>query len=96
MDASADATALIPWELVGTITPPGLLSLVIIMILTGRLIPKATYDAAQRARDQWQRTAEMLRETNQVQAQTIEKQTSVGDTVIKVMSSLQKGGGEET
>lgn len=78
------------WAVIGALTPPGLLGLAIWLILTGRLVPKAMYDVILKSRDDWQSAAEKLRETNSVQARTIEKQEVVGDSFIKIMTSIQE------
>lgn len=79
----------IPWATIGGFTPYGLLMLAIWLILTGRLVPKNLYEVMVRAKDHWRDAAETLKETNAVQARTIEKQTTVGESVIKVMGAVQ-------
>jgi hypothetical protein len=78
-----------PWAVIGALTPSGLLGLAMWLVLTGRLIPKSMYDVMVEAKNHWRNTAETLKETNSVQARTIEKQTAVGDSVIKVMGAVQ-------
>lgn len=79
----------ITWQALGGLTPYGLLMLAIWLILTGRLVPKNLYEVMVRAKDHWRDAAETLKETNAVQARTIEKQTMVGESVIKVMGAVQ-------
>lgn len=79
----------IPWQSLGGLTPYGLLMLAIWLILTGRLVPKNIYDVMVKAKEHWRDAAETLKETNAVQARTIEKQTMVGESVIKVMGAVQ-------
>lgn len=87
----------IPWASLGSLTPYGLLMLAIWLILTGRLVPKNLYEVMVRAKDHWRDAAETLKETNAVQARTIEKQTMVGESVIKVMGAVQEArDGEST
>lgn len=78
-----------PWAALGSLTPYGLLMLAIWLILTGRLVPKNLYEVMVRAKDHWRDAAETLKETNAVQARTIEKQAMVGESVIKVMGAVQ-------
>lgn len=85
----------ITWATIGELTPYGLLMLAILLILTGRLVPRNTYQAMERAKEHWRDTATKNAETINVQAQTIEKQTTIGDTVEKVMSAIQTAGGGE-
>jgi hypothetical protein len=40
----------IPWE---ALTPPVLLGLAVLLLLTGRLIPRRTYDDMRQDRDHW-------------------------------------------
>ncbi|ASN38988.1 hypothetical protein CGQ24_08155 [Arthrobacter sp. 7749] len=80
----------IPWSALGVLTPSTLLGLAIWLILTGRLVPKSLYDVMVKAKEHWRSAAETLKETNAVQARTIEKQTMVGESVIKVMGAVQQ------
>lgn len=80
----------VPWEFLGGLTPPALLGLAVWLILTGRIVPKATYESMERSRDHWQETALKSVETIAVQARTIEKQTVIGDTATKVMDAVQE------
>ncbi|EMQ98333.1 hypothetical protein [Paeniglutamicibacter gangotriensis] len=64
--------------------------LAIWLILTGKLIPRSMYDVMVTAKKEWKDAAETLRETNAVQAQTINKQQMVGESVIKVMGAVQE------
>ncbi|GAA1498817.1 hypothetical protein [Paeniglutamicibacter kerguelensis] len=67
--------------------------LAIWLILTSQLVPKSIYDVMVRAKEHWRDAAETLKETNAVQARTIEKQTMVGESVIKVMGAARDGDG---
>lgn len=80
----------IPWAAIGAITPSSLLLLSVWMILTGRLVPRYLYEVMVKAKDHWRETAETLKDTNSVQASTIEKQTVVGASVIKVMGAIDE------
>lgn len=66
-----------------------LVALVIVSLFRGWLIPKVHYQNVVKRADILQSTIDDLMETNAVQARTIDKQTVVGDTVIRVMSAVQ-------
>lgn len=51
----------------GVLTPSALLSIVVLMILTGRLIPRRTYDDMMHDRDEW-RAAHRISETARVES----------------------------
>lgn len=74
--------------------PWALLTLVIATVLTsllkGWLIPKIHYEYIVKRSEAQQGTIDKLSETNSVQARTIDKQTAVGDTVVRVMTSVQE------
>lgn len=53
-----------PFEVVGTLSIPGLLGLAVWMILTGRLIPRRTYDEMVKDRDHWRAVAETSTKQN--------------------------------
>ena len=80
----------VPWQALGVLTPSSLLGLAIWLILTGKLVPKSLYDVMVDAKNHWRSAAETLKDTNAVQARTIEKQTTVGESVIKVMDAVQE------
>lgn len=75
-----------------------LVALVIVAIFRGWLSPKPHVDFLERRIEADADTIKTLTETNSVQARTIDKQTAVGDTVVKVMSSVQdaREGSEAT
>lgn len=85
----------IPWSSVLDISASGLLVVVVIMILRGDLVPIRFYRSILEQKEHWREAAEKLRETNAVQAKTIEKQTIVGDTFVKVMSAVQQATDDE-
>lgn len=62
---------------------------VIVALLRGWLVPKVHYDTVVALMNEWRTTALQVTETNSVQARTIEKQTAVGETVVRVMSTVQ-------
>lgn len=80
----------IPWAAIGALTPSGMLMLAVWLILTGRIVPKSTYEVMVKARDDWQATAEKKQEIIHTQAETIRDQAVVSETVAKVMSAVQE------
>lgn len=73
--------------------PWALLILVVALVLTslfrGWIIPKIHYDFIVKRSEAQQGTIEKQSETISVQARTIDKQTAVGDTVVRVMTAVQ-------
>lgn len=74
--------------------PWALLILVVALNLTalfrGWIIPKIHYDFIVKRSEAQQGTIEKQSETISVQARTIDKQTAVGETVVRVMSGVQE------
>lgn len=77
----------------GELTGWGIVGLVVLLIVFGRLVPRGTFRALERERDHWRAASETLRDTNAVQARTIEKQLVVGETVERVMGAVQSSHG---
>lgn len=67
-----------------------LATLNVVGIFRGWVVPKPFYDLAVKRGDALQETADTQRETISTQSQTILKQTAVGDTVVRVVSSIQE------
>jgi hypothetical protein len=70
-----------------------LITLVAFMILSvfrGWIVVKLHYDTLLARCTAAEAAVTRLTETNAVQARTIEKQTAVGDTVVRVMNSVQQ------
>lgn len=88
-----------PWTVIGGLTPSALLSIVVVLILTGHLVPRSTYRELHDQKKHWRDAAEKLRETNHVLTKTVEKQEVTSDTIIRVMGSVQdanhQDGGEK-
>jgi hypothetical protein len=79
-----------------------LTALVIISFFRGWIHPKSAVDFLQKRIETQDGIISTqaghistLTATNSVQAQTIDKQTAVGDTVVKVMSSVQAARAEQ-
>lgn len=68
----------------------GLLALVVILILSGRLVPKSTLDAQKKETDYWRETFFKSQETNQVLANALSEITESARTQDQVMKSIQK------
>ena len=66
-----------------------LVASVVVAFLRGWIVPKVHYDTVVALMNDWRDTALKLSDTNSVQARTIDKQTAVGDTVVRVMSTVQ-------
>lgn len=80
----------IPWAAIGALTPSGMLMLAVWLILTGRIVPKSTYEVMVKARDDWQAAASKNQETIHTQAETIRDQAVVSETAAKVMTAVQE------
>jgi len=80
----------IPWSVIGGLTPSALLSIVVLLILTGKIVPKSTYDAMVQSKEHWRDTAEKRQETNHTLARAVDKQQIASDTIIKTMHALQE------
>ena len=79
----------IPWTALGNLSPAAMLMLAVWLILTGRIIPKSTYDVMVKGRDSWQETAQKKQEIIRTQSETIREQMVVNETVTKIMTSIQ-------
>ena len=80
----------IPWEIIGTLTPPGLLGIAVWLILTGRIVPRSTYETMVQMKETWRDAATKKDEIIHTQAETIRDYSVVGETVAKVMSAVQE------
>ena len=75
-----------------------LVAFVLIAIFRGWIVVKLHYDTLTTRVELAEATVATLTATNSVQAQTIQRQTAVGETVVKVMTSVQdaRTQGEQT
>ncbi|QRQ79185.1 hypothetical protein [Glutamicibacter protophormiae] len=80
----------IPWAAIGALTPSGMLMLAVWLILTGRIVPKSTYEVMVKARDDWQSTAQKKQEIIHTLAETVREQSVVSQTAAKVMTAVQE------
>lgn len=58
-------------------------------LFRGWVVPKSFYDLLVKRADHLEATVDNQRETIALQAKTIDKQTAIGNTVVRVMSSVQ-------
>lgn len=80
----------IPWAAIGGLTPSGLLILAVWLVLTGRIVPKSTYDTMCNAKEAWKDSSIKKDEIIHTQAETIRDYSVVGETITKVMSAVQE------
>lgn len=67
-----------------------LVAFVLVSIVRGWLVVRLHYDAAIKRAETAEAALAKVNDVNAVQARTIEKQTAVGETVVKVMNSVQE------
>ena len=79
----------IPWTALGNLSPAAMLMLTVWLILTGRIVPKSTYEVMVKRGDSWQDTAQKKQEIIRTQSETIREQMVVNETVTKIMTSIQ-------
>lgn len=75
---------------VAGLTAPVLLGIGILLILTGRLVPRRTYDDALRDRDRWQAAHSVSEEARLTQTRQLDAVLEVGETVKQVMTALDR------
>jgi hypothetical protein len=72
------------------LTPAGLLLITVLMILTGRLVPKSTHEQTIKERDQWRaayEVAELARSTQEAQTREL---LEVAKTSTAVLTALHE------
>ena len=79
----------IPWTAIGGLSPAAMLMLAVWLILTGRIVPKSTYDVMVKGRDSWQETAQKKQEIIHTLSETVREQQVVNETVTKIMTAVQ-------
>lgn len=79
----------IPWTALGNLSPAAMLMLTVWLILTGRIIPKSTYEVQVKRGDSWQETAQKKQEIIHTLSETVREQMVVNETVTKIMTSIQ-------
>lgn len=80
----------IPWDAVSTGGATTLLGITVWLILSGRLIPKSTYDVMVKAKEHWRDAATEKDKTIATLVRTVDKQTVIGDSVEKTMTAVQE------
>lgn len=75
---------------VAGLTAPALVSIGILLIMTGRLVPRRTYDDALRDRDRWQEAHSVSEEARLTQTRQLDAVLEVGETVKQVMNALDR------
>lgn len=74
-----------------------IVALVVLMILTGRLVPKATHErelaASNKRGDEWKQTAKVYESANAVQAEQISKFADAGLTNAEFYGTVMRDGG---
>lgn len=72
------------------LTAPGLLLIAVLMVLTGRLVPKSTHEQTVKERDQWRaayEVAELARSTQEAQTREL---LEVAKTSTAVLTALHE------
>lgn len=83
----------IPWDTIG---PSGLLAILILLILTGRLVPRRTMEDALHDRDEW-RTAHRISEAARVElAEQVGELLEQGRTTNAFMQAISRVRHEDT
>lgn len=85
----------IPWQIIGGLTPAGMLLLGFLMMMRGDLIPRRTHERELGAKDNENRILHKAVETKDVEIRTLTETNrtlayEVGQTVTKVMDELQE------
>lgn len=95
---TADGIVGLPFASLAEMSSTGLLivcvAFMIVSLFRGWIVVKLHYDTLLKRCELAEQTVVTLTATNAVQAKTIEKQTSVGETVIKVMNSVQEANAQ--
>jgi hypothetical protein len=66
----------------------GLLALVVLLVLTGRLIPRRTYEDLREERDMWRTAFQASEDARHVEREQAVTAVEVGQTAVKVLQSL--------
>lgn len=89
----------IPWAAVTDIGAGGLVVLVVLLILAGKLVPRSVLESERQAKEHWRAACEREQEANRLHARAADAQSVGFDTVVKVMTAVQsqttQGGGDE-
>jgi type VI protein secretion system component VasK len=81
--ATAEAAGAIPWPQLGA---GGLLAATVLMILTGRLVPRSVSD-------KWEAAYHEERQLNREQAEQLAELTEMGHTTVALLKSITSESG---
>lgn len=85
-----DMLEAIPWAAIGDGGLAALALIAVMMVLTGRLIPKTQYDQLVEAKDHWRTAFEQEQEANRLHARASDVRGAVDETVVKLVTALQE------
>jgi len=68
----------IPWAAIGGFTPSGLLTFAVWLVLTGKIVPKSTYDTMCNTKEAWKDSSIKKDEIIHTQVETIRVYSVVG------------------
>lgn len=80
----------IPWAVIGDGGLAALALVAVLMVLTGRLVPKTQYDQVIEAKDHWRTAFEQEQEANRLHARASDVRGAVDETVVKLVTALQE------
>jgi hypothetical protein len=72
------------------LTTPTLLGIAILMVLTGRLVPRSTYDDKAEEANKWQAAHKVSEEARLSQTRQMDAVMEVGETVKNVLTALER------
>lgn len=72
-----------------------LLGIAIWLILTGRLVPRSTYDEKSKEADKWQAAHSVSEEARHAQTKQLDAVMEVGQTVKDVLTALERARTED-
>ena len=80
----------VPWTAIGDGGLAAIALVAVIMVLTGRLVPKAQYDQVVEAKNHWRTAFEQEQEANRLHARSADVRGAVDETVLKLVAALQE------
>lgn len=92
---------LVPWGAIGALTPSGIVTVFVLMMMWGKIVPRSQLEREQALADKWETATMREREAHTAKDQIINQLTAtngllsagVGETVAKVMTELQQKAG---
>lgn len=73
---------------VGVLAPSGLLALAVLLVLTGRLVPRSTYKDALEERDKWHKAADMSEHARDLDAEANRELLELARTTVALLRAL--------